>query len=54
MKDPSGLIRGDPSGPSGIKWGGIVVSEAEDCSEDDWNPGLLDRTGLATGFFRLK
>ena len=52
MKEPSGLIRGAPSGPSGIKCGGIVLTEEEE-EEEETGPGLLNG-GWPRVFFRLK
>ena len=57
MKEPSGLIRGAPSGPSGIKCGGMVLTEEEEEEEEEkeeeTGPGLLN-AGWPRVFFRLK
>ena len=39
MKLPSGLSIGDPSGPSGIRWGGMVVTLQEDEEDEDEEEG---------------
>ena len=47
MKVPSGLSMGEPSGPSGIRWGGMVVTLLEEDEEEGEGKGC--GRGLETG-----